>query len=218
MLIRATIVLLAVLNLGVAAWWLWRPAPVPPAVEQPPGVPRLVLLEEIVPAAALPAATTPARTPSRPAASAADAAGADAAAADAAGNDAAADDAAPAAAQPRAPGPAPATPDTTEGDDGEPAAPLAGEPRCEDAEGTGGTRGWRVYLPPAPDLATAEAIAARIAAAGFSDYLVLRDGANQNGIALGMFSTEAGAQRRSEALRGAGFEARCARIPASTPA
>lgn len=213
MLIRATIVLLAVLNLGVAAWWLWRPAPVPPAVEQPPGVPRLVLLEEIVPAAAPPAATTPTRAPSRSAASAADAAGGDAA-----GNDAATDDAASAAAQPRAPGPAPATPDTTEDDDGEPAAPLAGEPRCEDAEGTGGTRGWRVYLPPAPDLATAEAIAARIAAAGFSDYLVLRDGANQNGIALGMFSTEAGAQRRSAALRGAGFEARCARIPASTPA
>src|SRR5690606_34671243 len=188
MLIRATIVLLAVLNLGVAAWWLWRPAPVPPAVEQPPGVPRLVLLEEIVPAAAPPAAATPARTPSRPAASAADAAG----------GDAAANDAAPAAAQPRAPGPAPATPDTTD-DDGAPAAPLAGEPRCEDAEGPGGTRGWRVYLPPAPDLASAEATAARIAAAGFSDYLVLRDGAHQNGIALGMFSTEAGAQRRSAA-------------------
>lgn len=210
MLIRATIVLLAVLNLGVAAWWLWRPAPVPPAVEQPPGVPRLVLLEEIVPAAAPPAAATPARTPARPAASAADAAGADAA-----GNDAAADDAAPAAAQPRAPGPAPATPDDG---NGAPAAPLAGEPRCEDAEGPGSARGWRVYLPPAPDLASAEATAARIAAAGFSDYLVLRDGAHQNGIALGMFSTEAGAQRRSAALRAAGFEARCARIPASTPA
>src|SRR5690606_13210668 len=162
MLIRATIVLLAVLNLGVAAWWLWRPAPVPPAVEQPPGVPRLVLLEEIVPAAAPPAAATPARTALRPAASAADAA-----AADAAGNDAAADDAASAAAQLRAPGPAPATPDTTD-DDGAPAAPLAGEPRCEDAGGPGGARGWRVYLPPAPDLASAEATAARIAAAGFS--------------------------------------------------
>ena len=43
MLIRATIVLLAVLNLGVAAWWLWRPAPVQQPFEQPAGVPRLVL-------------------------------------------------------------------------------------------------------------------------------------------------------------------------------
>lgn len=203
MLIRATIVLLAVLNLGVAAWWLWRPAPVPPAVEQPPGVPRLVLLEEIVPAAAPPAAATPARTSPAPAA------------VDAVADDAVADDPTPAPTQPRAAGPAPAE---AEAAAATPAAPLAGEPRCEDAEGTGGTRGWRVYLPPAPDLATAEATAARIAAAGFSDYLVLRDGAHQNGIALGMFSTEAGAQRRSAALRAAGFEARCARIPASTPA
>src|SRR5690606_19697618 len=155
------------------------------------------------PAAAPAAAATPARTPSRPAASVDDAAG---------------DDAVPAAAQPPSTGPAPAEPDATAEGGGAPAEPVAGEPRCEDAEGTGGTRGWRVYLPPAPDLASAEATAARIAAAGFSDYLVLRDGANQNGIALGMFSTEAGAQRRSAALRGAGFEARCARIPASTPA
>src|SRR5690606_16767824 len=131
-----------------------------------------------------------------------------------------ADDAATAPPQAPTPQPATAEPDAEAGAGAEarPAAPLAGQPRCEDGEGAGGTRGWRVYLPPAADLASAEATAARIAAAGFDDFLVLRDGAHRNGIALGMFSTEAGAQRRSAALRGAGFEARCARIPASTPA
>jgi hypothetical protein len=73
MLIRATIVLLAVLNLGVAAWWLWRPAPVAPAFEQPAGVPRLVMLEDIIPAqdaAPVPATRAKVRAvpPPRPAA------------------------------------------------------------------------------------------------------------------------------------------------------
>lgn len=187
MLIRATIVLLAVMNLGVAAWWLWHPVPVPPAVEQPAGVARLVLLEEIPPAASAP--------PAAPKAEAVE----------------------PRPSQPPAPvrESRPAVPAT----DPEPvdSGPLAGEPRCEGA-GAGDARGWRVYLPPAADLAAAEATAARIAAAGFGDYLVLRDGESANGIALGMYSSEASAQRRSAALRAAGFAARCARIPASTPA
>ncbi len=47
MLIRALIVLLIVLNLGVAAWWLARPAsPVRELAVQPRGVPRLELLSE----------------------------------------------------------------------------------------------------------------------------------------------------------------------------
>lgn len=187
MLIRATIVLLAVLNLGVAAWWLWRPLPVADAIEQPVGVPRLVLLEEIPPVASVPPAA-PRATPVEPRAA----------------------EPQPPARETRqtvpAPGPEPID-----------SEPLAGEPRCEGAT-AGEARGWRVYLPPAADLAAAEATAARIAAAGFGDYLVLRDGESANGIALGMYSTEASAQRRGAALRAAGFAARCARIPASTPA
>ena len=47
MLIRALIVLLVVLNLGAAAWWLTRPAPTPPAEPAlPAGVARLQLLNE----------------------------------------------------------------------------------------------------------------------------------------------------------------------------
>lgn len=197
MLIRATIVLLAVLNLGAAAWWLWRPDPVPATIAQPPGVPQLVLLEEIAPApepAPPPAAM---ETPEPGAAALPD----------------------PERMEPAAE-PAPATPSpvpaATPRPPAEPAT-MAGEPRCDGA-GDGEARGWRVELPPAADLASARATAQRIADAGFDDYLVLTDGEHANGIALGMFSTEAAAQRRRAALRAAGFPARCARIATSTPA
>ncbi|MEI2431471.1 SPOR domain-containing protein [Lysobacter yananisis] len=47
MLIRALIVLLAALNIGVAAWWIARPAPPAPVAETlPPGVARLRLVDE----------------------------------------------------------------------------------------------------------------------------------------------------------------------------
>lgn len=192
MLIRATIVLLAVLNLGAAAWWLWRPDPVPATIAQPTGVPRLVLLEEIAPApepAPPPTATEPAALPD------------------------------PQRLEPEAE-PAPTTPPPVPA--ATPRSPvepetMAGEPRCDGA-GVGEARGWRVELPPAADLATARATARRIADAGFDDYLVLTEGEHANGIALGMFSTEAAAQRRRAALRAAGFPARCVRIAASTPA
>jgi hypothetical protein len=205
MLIRATIVLLAVLNLGVAAWWLWRPAPVAPAFEQPAGVPRLVMLEDIIPAqdaAPVPATRAKVRAvpPPRPAA--------------VPGQPVRPEAEAVSNPEPRAAAAAPAVP-------AQPPAPtpasLADQPRCEGA-GEGAARGWRVYLPPAPDLATADATARRIAEAGFTDYLVLRDGESANAISLGLYSTEASAQRRSAALRAGGFPARCARIPATTPA
>src|SRR5690606_37885078 len=81
------------------------------------------------------------------------------------------------------------------------------------AEGTS----WRVYLPDLESPEAAQAMAARIGAAGFSDFLVMREG-DASSIALGLFSTLDGAQRRVEALQSAGFPARCARIAASTPA
>ena len=47
MLLRAVLVLLAVINLGVAAWWAARPpAPTAVAAALPAGVPRLQLLRE----------------------------------------------------------------------------------------------------------------------------------------------------------------------------
>ena len=63
MLIRALIVLLVVLNLGAAAWWLTRPAPEPaPPPDLPAGVARLQLVDEDAPAAS----ATPSPAPAAP--------------------------------------------------------------------------------------------------------------------------------------------------------
>ncbi len=48
-------------------------------------------------------------------------------------------------------------------------------------------------------------MAKRIADAGFSDYLVMHDGADANAIALGRYGSEATARRRVQALAAAGF-------------
>jgi|SRR5690606_13377613 len=161
MLIRAAIVLLLVLNLGVAAWWLLHDAPPAPVVPQPTGVPRLQLLDEST----------------------------------GAGGDAAS------ASEPRVAATSP------------PVGTSAGA--CSGPAGAG--THWRVHLPGLESPEAAQAMAARIGAAGFSDFLVMREG-EAHSIALGLFSTRDGAQRRVDALQAAGFPARCARIPASTPA
>lgn len=68
-------------------------------------------------------------------------------------------------------------------------------------------RGWRVWLPPQADRAAADALAARIAAAGFDDWFVLRAGEERNAIALGRFRNEAAARERAAALQAKGFPA-----------
>ena len=94
-------------------------------------------------------------------------------------------------------------------------SPASGATSCDDA---GPATAWRVWLPRLPTVDAAQATAARIAEAGFSDYLVVRDGADANTIALGRYGSEEAAQRRTAALRASGFPARCARIPPATPA
>ena len=65
MLLRALIVLLVVVNLGVAAWWATRaPPPAPGHPASPVGVPRLQLLRE----APRPARAAPAPVVATPAA------------------------------------------------------------------------------------------------------------------------------------------------------
>ena len=69
-------------------------------------------------------------------------------------------------------------------------------------------RGWRVWLPPLPDRQAAQAMAARIVAAGFKDYYVVPSGDEANGIALGRYGNAESAQRRQSDLEAAGFHAR----------
>ena len=193
MTLRASIVLLAVLNLGVAAWWLLRPDAPPAAVaEAPSGIARLQLLSER-PGPRLAPAAVEAATTAKPA--------------DTAAPPAAAAPAPPVAAVERCYSFGPfadaATLATAQ------AALRPGALRLRTRETReGGGRGWRVYLPAAADRATANASADKLKAAGFTDLLVVGDGTEANSVALGRFSSEPRAQQHAQALRAAGFEAK----------
>ena len=71
----------------------------------------------------------------------------------------------------------------------------------------GSPRSWRVLLPPLADADKTRAVAEQIAATGFSDYYVIRDGADANAIALGVFRNETSARDRAATLVKAGFAA-----------
>lgn len=197
--LRALIVLLAVLNLGVATWWLFRPdTPAVVTEETPSGVARLQLVGErsaARPAPAVAKTTTPSE--SRPEATPAPAAP-------------------PEQAQTPVATPAPrercyALGPFTDADAlaSARAALRAGALRLRTREiREGGGRGWRVFLPPAADHETADATAAKIRAAGFSDLLVVANGTDANSIALGRFSSEARARQHAETVRAAGFAAK----------
>lgn len=205
--IRALIVLLVILNLGVALWWVTRTEPPPPSDPAlPAGVELLRLPGEDAPA-------TPAAPPVAAEAATGDAA--DAAAGDGAGAAGVAASSAPPAAAP-------------------PDPPAVAPERClrlgpfDDAAAAGAaadavraavlrqavrtlpeaTRGWDVRMAALPNRTAAEAMAGRLGAAGFHDhYLLSPDEDGRVDIALGRFSTEEGAQRHRRALQEAGFDA-----------
>ncbi len=189
MFARALVVLLLMLNLGVALWWLARPTPIetPPAT-LPAGVARLQLVDEASPSA------SPA-TPNPTAASAplfADPGRVPAPAAAAAGRCFGFGPFADAQSAARA-------------YDGLSALPTA---RARLREGVvSGARGWSVSLPPLVDRAAADAMAARIRAAGFDDLFIVPTGEATNSIALGRYGNEAAARQRVTTLQAAGFAA-----------
>lgn len=188
MLTRALLVLLLVLNLGVAAWWALHDAPAPsPPPSQLPGVAMLQLVPSV------PTHAAHAGNGATRAAGANDATNAGNAPADGTvaarcyrfgpyANAAALDAA-------RAALPSGVRYSAT-------AVQLLSPPRA-----------WRVVLAQ-PSHADAVATAARIGAAGFSDYLVMPDtGSDANTIALGRYGNEAAARAHAQALATAGFAA-----------
>lgn len=206
MLARALIVLLVVLNLGVAVWWMARDEPVPAlaVVEPPAGVARLQLLREVAqddhaeppPAVAATVPTIGGEGQSAPVPQAA---------------------ASPSEADP------PADPATTQAplqcyaigpfsDEaglaaarGQLQARVARLATREVAPASAARREWRVWLPPRADRAAAQAVVDRITAAGFSDYYIVASGEEANSIALGLYGSEDSARRRLAALHAAGF-------------
>jgi len=190
MLLRAFVVLLVILNVGVAVWWAVRDAPADPAVVQDPESTTLVLVSEAPSRGDVAAPAGPAPAP--------------------------ADDAATPAVVEATPAasPAAATQCVTLGPFAEAAlrdaalarvATVSADARPRDVGDA--PRGWRVSMPPLPDRASADAMVARLLEAGFNDYYVIADGAQANGIALGRFGSEASARARAGALRAAGFDA-----------
>lgn len=186
MFVRALIVLLAALNLGVAAWWALQPEPAstPPA-SQPPGIPRLQLLRERPSPRPRSAATQAAGVPApRPLPTAASAL--------------------PANARCFTLGPF-----ADEATLRAAATHLQAQVvklRTRVATATPG-RGYNVVLPPMATRELAQAAAARLVAAGFSDLMVINAGPDTNGIALGRYGSQEAAVRHQTALQAAGFAA-----------
>lgn len=185
MLLRAAIVFLLVLNLGIAAWWLsgGNAAPGPAAAPVPTNVPGLRLVSEIP-------APKPVAVPGPAAAVSAAAAQAPAGIV--------------AAAQclrfgPFADGP---TRDTARV--ALSAAGIAAVP--QDTAARAG-RGWKVHVPSFPSREEARAMGERIKAAGIDDWYVMNDGADANSIALGRYGSEEAARRREAALQAKGIPA-----------
>ena len=184
MILRALIVLLVVINLGVAAWWATRaPAPPPLVAEAPAGVPRLQLLREAP--RLVQSAPASANTAALPAAVAADTT--------------------PAQCFSFGPYPTPAALRRAH----ERVQPQALQARVREVT-NGQASGWRVFAPPLPSRAEAQALAGRMTAAGFEDLLVMADGSEANTIALGRYRSEDAAKRRQAALQAAGFTAQVA--------
>jgi len=236
MLTRALIVVLVILNLGVALWWLLRGEPVSEPPASPVGVAQLEVLSptQAPPAAATPTNNAPALqdvTPaSAPAATAApvgqppvtpDLPPTAVAATPAPAATAPAVAPGPAAAPAVAP-PAPVTPPTAPaqcvslGPFADRATAQAAQSRAGSAlrmarlrevADAGATR-YRVLLPPAASREEAQATVKRIVAAGVSDYYIISQGEETHAIALGQYRNREGAERRLAALSAAGFKAK----------
>jgi len=236
MLTRALIVVLVILNLGVALWWLLRGEPVSEPPASPVGVAQL---EVLPPTQAPPAAATP--TNNAPALQDVTPASAPAATAAPVGQPpvtpdlpptAVAATPAPAATAPAvAPGPAAAPAVAPPAPVAPPAAPAqcvslgpfadrataqaaqsrAGSAlrtaRLREVADVGATR-YRVLLPPAASREEAQATVKRIVAAGVSDYYIISQGEETHAIALGQYRNREGAERRLAALSAAGFKAK----------
>ena len=210
MTLRALFVLLVVLNLGVGLWWwLHDAAPAQAPADAPTGLARLQLVREradvhapapadndpiddraanvVTPAAAAPPVAAPTLAP-------------------------------PASAAVAAP---PATPGAVQ-EVCFSFGPFADAQAAAVADGAlhtgvlrrhprqvqeGGGHGWRVFLPAQTDRAAADAVAQKLKGAGFSDLMVVANGAEANSIALGRFSSEDRAKKHVADLQAAGFAA-----------
>lgn len=199
MLLRATIVILVMLNLGAAAWWLLRPVVASATATQAVAAdaPGLRLVGEPVAAitsAAAPAAPLPA-TPQVQAEVATVPAGTTSELCLRFGPFA----------------------ETTARDAARAALSAAGVSAVTRDLPSRSARGWKVAMPAMASREEAVALAERIKAAGISDLYVMNEGADANSVALGRFGSEEAARRREAELRDNGFAAQATPL-GDTPA
>ncbi|HED4877249.1 TPA: SPOR domain-containing protein [Stenotrophomonas maltophilia] len=234
MLTRALIVVLAILNLGVATWWLLRdepartPLPPPPtgvaelrwlpggtdaavAAQASAAAPTEALVErEAAPATAVAAAPAPA--PAIPPASSKPAEPVKApepvAAIAKPAPEPVAEKPAASPAPPRclALGPFPDRAAATAAQSR--AGNLLSQVRLREQPAASGSARYRVLLPAAASRDDAQATVKRIVAAGLSDYYIISQGEETNAIALGQYRNREGAERRMAAVQAAGFQPR----------
>lgn len=203
---RALIVLLLVLNLGVALWWWTRaPAPVAAAPELPVSGAGLEWMP--LDAAVADVAQAPPEIPESEIDGVGDAATVDAQ--QAASSDAAtAPDAAAATAQ-QAPQRCHALGPFSDRSTADAAlAQLRARVSRADLRAVEGRPDrWRVLTPALADNAAARALATRLTAAGFNDHYLMPGTADADGsrLALGRFSSAQAARNHQAALRAAGF-------------
>ncbi|MEN5207366.1 SPOR domain-containing protein [Stenotrophomonas terrae] len=224
MLTRLLIVLLAILNVGVALWWMApRAEPVAAVPRAEPGVVTLEVLPapaaENTAVAAPPAAAVAATAAAAPliAAPVAAAKPAEAAPAPAAVATSTVQ-APPAEAKPAEPKPAAAVQCASLGpyaSQAQAQAALAAlgadaaRPRLREVPGKA-ANSYRVLIAPAASREEAQATAKRIVDAGFSDYFIVSQGEEANAVALGQYRNREGAERRLASLTAAGFPAKLA--------
>lgn len=220
MLTRALIVVLVLLNISVALWWMLRDTPTVPDIKPPSGVAELQfaaagLAESAQPQKAVANAPTAvdldAHAATRP-----PTALTPAQAARATPQTAPAPIAAAALPAPPAPVAVP-VPErcVAVGPYADEAAARSGQSGAagvmqrvrlqQEADSSAATR-YRVLLAPAATREEAQATVQRIVAAGLSDYYIIAQGADANAVALGQYRNREGAERRVAAVRAAGFE------------
>ena len=194
MLLRAAIVFLLVLNIGIAAWWVsgGNAAPEPAAAPVPSNVPGLRLVSEIPVARPVAAPSAPAAVPAATAQTPVEGV---------------------AAAQCRRFGPFADGPAREAARAALSAAGVAAIP--QDTAGRSG-RGWKVHIPSSASREEAKAMGERIKAAGISDWYVMNDGGDANSIALGRYGSEEAARRREAELQAKGIPAQAEPIGDTT--
>lgn len=201
MIARMLLVLLVVLNLGVAAWWaLHRAAPPPASPPLDRAIPTLELMRGADAAPRTNVATSPIESPipepAPPTVATIE------------------PDAAAPAAPPSAPVCARFGPYTDEASAQTARGRLVmpGVQAAVRSVGNTNARGYNVFMSPLATREAAVAMAERLRAAGFNDLVLRNEGEAANGIALGRFGSETNARRHQAALQAKGFSAEVAPV------